>query len=385
MRVLVVTAHPILPLTHGGRVRTMGLAAGLVRAGASVDLLCPWAPGQPWRPFLHDGVRCIPHRFAANALRMLPNRVLPPLVALSSQPFSLGPRRRLASASSYDIVQFEFCAYPAWMERLRSATTVVYSAHNVEQDQFRGEAEDAPLLRPWARRVAALERRAIRAAHLVVTCTEADAARLAGIAGGGAFAVIPNGFDERLLDIGHALRERSRAALGIPAGARALLFVGGRARHNQQAVEFLEREVVPRLRPDGRLLVVGACADDLPPAADGAVIRLGYVEDLGSVLAAADVAVNPIAYGSGSNLKMAEYLAAGLPVVTTPVGARGFEEHVGAVRVAGLERFADAVSETANGSPVGGAGAADVRELSWSRLGERLMETYERLLAKASS
>ena len=383
MRVLVVTAHPILPLTHGGRVRTMGLAGGVVRAGASVDLLCPWAPGQPWGPFLHDGVRCIPHRFAANALRMLPNRVLPPLVALSWQPFSLGPRRRLASAPDYDIVQFEFCAYPGWMERLRTATTVVYSAHNVEQDQLRGEAEDAPLLRPWARRVAALERRAIRAAELVVTCTEADAARLAGLAGGGAFAVIPNGFDERLLGVERAaLRERSRAALGIPAGARALLFVGGRARHNQQAVEFLEREVVPGLRPAGRLIVLGACADDLPPAADGAVIRLGYVEDLGAVLAAADVAVNPIAYGSGSNLKMAEYLAAGLPVVTTPVGARGFEDHLGGVRVAGLDRFADAVSETANGSPAGDAGAADVGELSWSRLGERLMETYERLLAK---
>jgi hypothetical protein len=307
MRVLVVTAHPILPLTHGGRVRTMGLAAGLVRAGATVDLLCPWAPGQPWGPFVHDGVRCIPHRFAANALRMLPNRLLPPLVALSWQPFSLGPRRRLASASAYDIVQFEFCAYPAWMERLSDATTVVYSAHNVEQEQFRGEAEDAPLLRPWARRVAALERRAIRAAALVVTCTEADAARLEGIAGGGAFAVIPNGFDQRLLGVERAaLRERTRASLGIPAGGRAVLFVGGRARHNQQAVEFLEREVVPGLRPDGRLLVVGACAGDLPPAADGSVIRLGYVEDLGAVLAAADVAVNPTAYGSGLNTKTAE-------------------------------------------------------------------------------
>jgi glycosyltransferase involved in cell wall biosynthesis len=379
VRVLVVTAHPILPLTHGGRVRTMGLAAGLVRAGATVDLLCPWSPAQPWRPYVHDGVRCIPHRFAANALRLVPDRVLPPLVALSWQPFSLGPRRRLAAAASYDVVQFEFCAYAAWMERIARQATVVYSAHNVEPDQHRGEAAAAPLLRPWARRVAALERRAIHASHLVITCTEADATRLAERWGGPAFAVVPNGFDEALLGAGRgALRARARASLGIPPDAAALLFVGGRARHNRQAVEFLERDVVPRLGARERLLVVGGCADGLPPPSEDSVLRLGYVEDLRPLLAAADIAVNPIAYGSGSNLKMAEYLAAGLPVVSTPVGARGFEEHLGAVRVAPLDRFAAAVLETASARQ---ARAADVGELSWTRLGRRLRETYDELLA----
>ena len=378
MRILVVTAHPILPLTHGGRVRTMGLAAGLARAGATVDLLCPWSPAQPWRPYVHDGVRCIPHRFAANALRLVPDRVLPPLVALSWQPFSLGPRRRLAAAASYDVVQFEFCAYAAWMERIARVSTVVYSAHNVEPDQHRGEAAAAPLLRPWAGRVAALERRAVRASRLVITCTDADASRLAELWGGPAFAVVPNGFDEALLGAGGAaLRAEARASLGIPQDASALLFVGGRARHNRQAVEFLEREVVPRLG-GGRLLVAGACADDLPPARDDSVLRLGFVEDLRPLLAAADIAVNPIAYGSGSNLKMAEYLAAGLPVVSTPVGARGFEEHLGAVRVAPLDRFAAAVLETASARE---AQAADVGELSWTRLGRRLRETYDELLA----
>jgi glycosyltransferase involved in cell wall biosynthesis len=380
VRVLVVTAHPILPLTHGGRVRTMGLAAGLVSTGATVDLLCPWAPGLPWRPFVHAGVRCIPHRFVTNVLRLVPDRLLPPLVGLSWQPYSLGPRTRLASAGSYDVVQFEFCAYAVWMERLAGHTKVVYSAHNVELDRHRGEAEETPRLRRWEGRVAALERRAIRAGDLVIACTDADASRLARLWGGSAYAVIPNGFDEELLADGSAaLRERARASLGIPPDASALLFVGGRAHHNRQAVEFLERDVVPRLGGRTRLLVAGGCADDLPPPRDGSVLRLGYVEDLRPLLAAADVAVNPIAYGSGSNLKMAEYLAAGLPVVTTPIGVRGFEQHLAAVHVATLERFAEAVIETARAPDVR---AADVRELSWSRLGQRLRETYDELLGR---
>jgi glycosyltransferase involved in cell wall biosynthesis len=380
MRILVVAAHPILPLSHGGRVRTMGLAAGLVTTGATVDLVCPWAPGEPWRPFVHAGVRCIPHRFITNALRIVPDRLLPPLVGLSWQPFSLGPRRRLGSASSYDIVQFEFCAYAAWMERLAGVTRIVYSAHNVEQDQHRGEAERARLLQPWAGRVATLERRAVRASHLVVTCTDADASRLAALSDGPAFAVIPNGFDQALLGVERAaLREPARASLGIPPDVSALLFVGGRAQHNRRAVEFLERDVLPRLGGGARLLVAGGCADDLPPPRDSSVLRLGYVEDLRPLFAAADVAVNPVAYGSGSNLKMAEYLAAGLRVVTTPVGMRGFEQHLGAVRVSTLERFAEAVMETAS-APA--ASVADVRELSWARLGRRLRENYEELLGR---
>lgn len=54
---------------------------------------------------------------------------------------------------------------------------------------------------------------------------------------------------------------------------------------------------------------------------------MGVVEEEIKTLAfqAADVALNPIFRGSGSNIKMFDYLAAGLPVVTTPVGARGIE------------------------------------------------------------
>ena len=381
MRVLIVNAHPILPLTHGGRVRTMGMATGLVRAGATVDLLCAWAPGMPWRPFVHDGVRCIPHRFVTNALRLLPNRVLPPLVALSGQPFSLGPRRRFRSASRYDVLQFEFCAYAAWMERLAGVARIVYSAHNVERDQHAGEAADAPLLRPWGPRVAALERRAVRASDLVIACTDADVARLAALYGDGtAAAVVPNGFDDALLQGDRAaLGQRMRASLGIPADATVLVFVGGRARHNQEAVAFLEREVMPRMGAGTRLVVAGACAGELPPPQDSRVLRVGYVDDLRAVLAAADVAVNPVQYGSGSNLKMADYLAAGLPVVSTPIGARGFEQHLGAVRVTDLDGLAGAVIETA-ATATSPAHATDVRELSWSRIGQRLHETYCGLL-----
>jgi glycosyltransferase involved in cell wall biosynthesis len=52
-------------------------------------------------------------------------------------------------------------------------------------------------------------------------------------------------------------------------------------------------------------------------------VATGVIEDLPAHIAAADVAVAPMLSGSGTNLKILEYLATGLPVVTTPIGAEG--------------------------------------------------------------
>ncbi len=53
------------------------------------------------------------------------------------------------------------------------------------------------------------------------------------------------------------------------------------------------------------------------------MIVTGPVKETFPYFAAADVALNPIQTGSGSNVKIFEYLAARLPVISTLFGARG--------------------------------------------------------------
>jgi glycosyltransferase involved in cell wall biosynthesis len=54
---------------------------------------------------------------------------------------------------------------------------------------------------------------------------------------------------------------------------------------------------------------------------------LGVLEDaeMDVVLGAADLALNPTTSGSGTNLKMLQYAAGGIPILTTPFGNRGLE------------------------------------------------------------
>jgi glycosyltransferase involved in cell wall biosynthesis len=56
------------------------------------------------------------------------------------------------------------------------------------------------------------------------------------------------------------------------------------------------------------------------------------------------VATNPVVGGSGTNLKLVEYLAAGAPVVSTPHGARGLGGQDGVhLALAGPDEFLDAL------------------------------------------
>jgi len=108
-----------------------------------------------------------------------------------------------------------------------------------------------------------------------------------------------------------------------------MLFVGS-FRHdpNRAALDWFVHQVLPLIvvrQPRARLAIVGS---DPPPAhtyADYAdhLDMLGEVEDVRQSLARYAVFVCPILSGSGVRVKLLEAFAAGIPVVSTTVGAEG--------------------------------------------------------------
>jgi glycosyltransferase involved in cell wall biosynthesis len=111
-------------------------------------------------------------------------------------------------------------------------------------------------------------------------------------------------------------------------GRSGVLFVGGFAHDpNRDAAFELAREVMPAVWQeigDVRLTIVGA---DPPPdlqalAADRIDVR-GWVPDLHPLLGESLLTAAPLRYGAGVKGKITESMAAGLPVVTTAIGAEG--------------------------------------------------------------
>ena len=99
---------------------------------------------------------------------------------------------------------------------------------------------------------------------------------------------------------------------------------------NAAAARFLAQQVMPLVRttiPRARLQVVGKNPpDDLRSlhGRDGVEI-LGGVPDVGPYLRNAALLAVPLESGGGTRLKILEAFAAGLPVLSTPVGAEGIQ------------------------------------------------------------
>nr|WP_231747941.1 glycosyltransferase family 4 protein [Auraticoccus cholistanensis] len=115
-----------------------------------------------------------------------------------------------------------------------------------------------------------------------------------------------------------------------PAGEPVVVFVGSlQVGTNHDALAWFAEHVWPRVReelPTARWQVVGRAPTDavraLVARTPGAELHPD-VPDPGVYLRRAAVAVNPSVSGSGVNIKVVEYLATGIPVVSTVRGQAG--------------------------------------------------------------
>jgi len=107
-----------------------------------------------------------------------------------------------------------------------------------------------------------------------------------------------------------------------------LLFVGGFSHEpNVDAMLFFLQQVLPLIRemkPNVHLNIVGANPPDSIRRLAGQKVSItGFVSDLRPYLDSAAVSIAPLRFGAGMKGKVGEALAAGLPLVTTSIGAQG--------------------------------------------------------------
>ena len=270
---------------------------------------------------------------------------------------------------------------------LAPALPTIYDAHNCELALKTQVLQDGPLRAQLLEEVREVEALAAQRSSLVLTVSDEDRRALADAYGLPAdrFVAAPNGTDlaTGALDVAPAERRRRRdawLAAHVEAGGARLrslaLFLGSWHEPNNAAARHLVE--VARSLPDVGFLMVGshvrALAGARPPRN---VLTLGVVPDRVKevLLGAADVALAPLTTGSGTNLKVVEYLAAGLPVVSTPLGLRGLDLPEGAAVVAEIGEFAHAIR---------GVLDAPASDESLERLAASVRATYDwRVIAAA--
>lgn len=177
---------------------------------------------------------------------------------------------------------------------------------------------------PWMERI---EREAPRRYRDIFVCAEEDREFFRSFDAGARLKLpyIRCGVDSRAYVAEPGARARVRAQLGLADDDWLLAFSGSAYGPNVEALaqirEFCRVEADFLARHRLYVLALGSML--AAPVREGAFIATGRVPDVVPYFAAADIGLNPITRGSGSNVKLFEYLAALLPVVSTPFGVRG--------------------------------------------------------------
>jgi glycosyltransferase involved in cell wall biosynthesis len=204
-----------------------------------------------------------------------------------------------------------------------------YEAQDVEYDMKAAVLPESPQRKEYLERVREVESRCSRDAELILSVSEEDKARLMELYGleERKILIVPNGMDFRTASSNRLVQDEKRGLkerLGfgkIPVA----LFIGSYHGPNIEALKAIKQ--IASQCPEFLFLIVGSvCLHEEALHMPENVKPLGVLEENEKtvVLNASDIGLNPVLAGSGSNLKLCEYIAYGIPVITTVHGNRGF-------------------------------------------------------------
>lgn len=404
MKVLIVDPDISYPPTSGKRLRTLNLLLPLARRHQLTYL----ARGNGHADEDQVAVEYLKDHSIEPIIATAP---LPPkggvglywrLIAnlFSPLPYSAAiqalPRLRAAvgaylATHSPDVIQVEWVgnlhAVQGQQARKARPAPVVLQAHNVETLLWQRYHDAEP---SWARRLyirrqwkkfERFERRMFHAVERVIAVSGDDAALANRLFGCDRIDVVDNGVDAA------AFRE-----VRPEPGSRRILYLGALDwRPNLDAVKLLLGSIFPAVRarvPDVTLVLVGRHP---PPwlreqaAASPGVELHADVPDVRPYMAGCSVMAVPLRIGGGSRLKILEALAAGLPVVSSRVGAEGLSLRPGVdyVQADTADEAAAALTEAITHPGPCLARAEKARELvaasyDWAVLADRLERCWEK-------
>ncbi len=335
--IVLITRGPLIPATGGGAVRTLACARRLssmftrvVIAGTDESSYLLMQNGREEKksyPLLIKKISqllrktCNPERHTSDL--GIPHEEAPFYFAI----FDRGYDIRIAYlALRYRIRTFQaefigFCM-PCLRLRWLFRGKVISATHNVEFERISRIYAEIPENKK--EQLAKLETTINKQCDSVIAVSERDRNTfLSHGINAEKICIIPNGVE--LKNYASVVPYPIRELYGLNREALILFFHGAvNYPPNWRAVTFIAESILPALKKKGiesALIVSGKKPQKAPKWPE--VYFTGYVEELASFIASADIALCPLDSGGGSRLKLLEYFAAGVPVIASSIGAEG--------------------------------------------------------------
>ncbi len=406
MRILFLTPQFPYPPHKGTTLRNYNLIAGLAPRH-EIDLLsfADSAPASSPLDRLCRRSATVPIPRRRNWRRAL-DTILSPWPDMGLRLWSNEFQQQLATwlkDGAYGVIQVEglelarYASLPGSLSASeltrsprRGRPLIVFDDHNAEYLLQKRMAEAEIATRGWNagavyssiqwRKLRSFERRVCRQSDQVVCVSGADAIAIQQLDPTLKARVIPNGVDTDFY-------QRDKVTpLDLPP--HSLVFTGTMDfRPNVDALLWFAQAVLPLIQlrvPDVRIYIVGqrphARLDVL--RTDPAITITGAVDDTRPYITAASVYIVPLRMGGGTRLKLLEALSLQAPVVSTTLGAEGFEVTSGeqlllADEAAAFARsIVELIEDRGRARSLGDAGRSFAIHYDWRSIVPKFEEVY---------
>lgn len=331
-KIIVVNDFPIYPPQFGGQIRIFNVYKRLSKK-YTIQYICFGDDSEITETKICDNFyECrIPkgaiHKWVIKGAAFALQRSCDDLIAMVLGRFNSQMRQKIHEMTqNADIVIASHPYMFPVLEHTINNCFFIYEAHNAEYKLKQSILGDRILGKVLVQTLKRTEGKAVTRADLIFTVSEQDRDAFIELYGAdpSKIYVAPNGVDVSATKILYKNGIRLTEHI-IPRPL--IIFLGSGHPPNIEAAREIVKNIAPNLK-SAYFLICGSVCWGIKNDPFGENVGLAYTisdEEKMELFRVADVAINPMISGSGTNLKMLDFMAAGLPVISTPIGARGLE------------------------------------------------------------
>ncbi|MGH9878003.1 MAG: glycosyltransferase family 4 protein [Nitrososphaerales archaeon] len=301
-------------------------------------------------------------------------------------PFTLSSHLRkqlfpLTATPALLIFETPFFGYPLLKtQKLPKDSLKIYDAHNFEADYWKPYFHTIGTKWIW-KRIKTMEKTVAEYVDYVFVTSLQDARAFEREyqIPSAKIIIVPNGVETNEVRPMRDPERISRRTEFNASYSKFVVFMGSNIKANIDAANWIADSLAPRLEAVCFLIIGSVCKSMTNVPRNVRVLGVLPNDKKNRCLGIADAALNPVIIGSGTNVKMLEYLSAGLPTVSTTVGARGLEIENGVnAIVCNLDEFEDRLLEILNNddlrSALGAAARKKAEDFDWNKILDRVIE-----------
>lgn len=217
-----------------------------------------------------------------------------------------------------DVVHFEsfYTGYYLSQEIASMKVKQIFGTENIEHVIYKQYADSKKILKPIlireVKKIEKEEKEFIKLADVTLAVTKGEEEVLKNL-GARNTLIIENGIDPDFFEFKSPKKEIGKK----------LLFVGNFSYFpNMDAIKYFYYDVFSMMT-DYTLTIIGKNVNALPFVNDPRITTIEFIEDIRDGYDNADIMVSPVRIGGGTNFKILEAMASGIPVVAHPARLLG--------------------------------------------------------------